>query len=312
VEFPIYTEVTASTSVGETATPTSHQMDLSMASLTLAKRSVYVGLGDLAKKSMTDPQSIGEAMGMSMVKAIDTSIFAVVTTTNYATSAGSTDQTMTLTYVLNGINLLEVNEVELPVNVVMLPVQFKGIRLGLTPVANDDTVTGALSDVIGSQGVLSRAFGANWYASPRVGTRTVDATASCNSGLIFAQKAIGFGFSWLYTAGVESIRSDEALDKLLLTGLTVPALSIQVVFAHYILREIKMAEAKKEVSKPKPKTLTEDEKAKIVEEYLGVHPKYFVYAGQTIRVNIWPMEKDGVFWNGWRIDEMEKNTWSGN
>jgi hypothetical protein len=123
---------------------------------------------------------------------------------------------MTLTYVLNGINLLEVNEVELPVNVVMLPVQFKGIRLGLTPVANDDTVTGALSDVIGSQGVLSRAFGANWYASPRVGTRTVDATASCNSGLIFAQKAIGFGFSWLYTAGVESIRSDEALDKLLL------------------------------------------------------------------------------------------------
>jgi hypothetical protein len=216
VEFPIYTEVTASTSVGETATPTSHQMDLSMASLTLAKRSVYVGLGDLAKKSMTDPQSIGEAMGMSMVKAIDTSIFAVVSTTNYATSAGSTDQTMTLTYVLNGINLLEVNEVELPVNVVMLPVQFKGIRLGLTPVANDDTVTGALSDVIGSQGVLSRAFGANWYASPRVGTRTVDATASCNSGLIFAQKAIGFGFSWLYTAGVESIRSDEALDKLLL------------------------------------------------------------------------------------------------
>jgi hypothetical protein len=64
VEFPIYTEVTASTSVGETATPTSHQMDLSMASLTLAKRSVYVGLGDLAKKSMTDPQSIGEAMGI--------------------------------------------------------------------------------------------------------------------------------------------------------------------------------------------------------------------------------------------------------
>jgi hypothetical protein len=77
VEFPIYTEVTASTSVAETSTPGSHQMNLTMASLTLAKRSVYVGLGDLAKKSMTDPQSIGEAMGKAMVKAIDTSIFNV-------------------------------------------------------------------------------------------------------------------------------------------------------------------------------------------------------------------------------------------
>ena len=49
VEFPYYTEVVASTSVSETSTPTSHQMNLSMVSLTLAKRSVYVGLGDLAK-----------------------------------------------------------------------------------------------------------------------------------------------------------------------------------------------------------------------------------------------------------------------
>jgi hypothetical protein len=216
VEFPIYTEVTASTSVAETSTPGSHQMNLTMASLTLAKRSVYVGLGDLAKKSMTDPQSIGEAMGKAMVKAIDTSIFNVISTTDYATSAGSTDQTMTLTYVLNAINLLEVNEVELPVNVVMLPVQYKGIRLGLTPVANDDTVTGALPDKMAAQGVVSNHHGANWYVSPRISTRTVDATASCNSALVFSPKAIGYGFSWLYTPGVESIRSDEALDKLLL------------------------------------------------------------------------------------------------
>jgi len=216
VEFPYYTEVVASTSVNETSTPTSHQMDLSMATLTLAKRSVFVGLGDLASKSMTDPQSIGEAMGMSMVKAIDTSIFAVVTTTTYATSAGSTDQTMTLTYVLNGINLLEVNEIDLPVNVVMAPVQYKGIRLGLTPVSNDDTVTGALSDKIGADGIVSRAFGANWYASARVGTRTVDSTSSCTSGLIFDGKAIGFGFSWLYQNGVEVIRSTEAVSNMLI------------------------------------------------------------------------------------------------
>jgi hypothetical protein len=188
VEFPIYTEVTASTSVAETSTPGSHQMNLTMASLTLAKRSVYVGLGDLAKKSMTDPQSIGEAMGKAMVKAIDTSIFNVISTTNYATSAGSTDQT----------------------------IQYKGIRLGLTPVANDDTVTGALPDKMAAQGVVSNHHGANWYVSPRISTRTVDATASCNSALVFSPKAIGYGFSWLYTPGVESIRSDEALDKLLL------------------------------------------------------------------------------------------------
>ena len=123
---------------------------------------------------------------------------------------------MTLTYVLNGINLLEVNEVDLPVNVVLAPVQYKGIRLGLTPVSNDDTVTGGLSDEIGKEGIVSRAFGANWYVSPRIGTRTVDVSASCNSGLIFDQKAIGFGFSWLYEAGVEGIRSDEALTKMLL------------------------------------------------------------------------------------------------
>lgn len=216
VEFPYYTEVVASTSVAETSTPTSHQMNLTMASLTLAKRSVYVGLGDLAKKSMTDPQSIGEAMGMAMVKAIDTSIFGVVTTTNYATSAGSTNANMSITYALNGLNLLEVNEVEFPINCVVAPLQFKTIRSALTPVANDDGVSVGIASQMSQDGVVSKMFGMDWYVSPRVGTRTVDATASVTSGLIFAKKAIGYGFSWLYTAGVESIRSDEALDKLLL------------------------------------------------------------------------------------------------
>ena len=216
VEFPIYTEVTASTSVAETSTPGSHQMDLSMATLTLAKRSVYVGLGDLAKKSMTDPASIGETMGKAMVKAIDTSIFAVVSTTDYATSAGSTDQTMTLTYCLNGINLLERNEVELPVNVVISPAQYKGIRTALGPVANDDGISVGVASEMAKAGFVSNLYGANWFASARVGTRTVDSTGSCISGLIFDQRAIGYGFSWLYTPGVEHIRSDEALDKLLL------------------------------------------------------------------------------------------------
>jgi hypothetical protein len=56
-----------------------------------------------------------------------------------------------------------------------------------------------------------------------------------------------------------------------------------------------MAE-KKVVKKP---SLTEEQKADIVKEYLGVHPKYFVYAGQKIKVDIWNMEHDGVLWKGW-------------
>jgi hypothetical protein len=123
---------------------------------------------------------------------------------------------MSLTYVLNGINLLEVNEVDLPVNVVLAPVQYKGIRSGMAPVANDDGIAISQASEMGARGIVSSMYGANWYVSPRVGTRTVDSTGSCNSGLIFDSKAIGFGFSWLYEAGIEMIRSDEALSKLLL------------------------------------------------------------------------------------------------
>ena len=66
---------------------------------------------------------------------------------------------------------------------------------------------------------------------------------------------------------------------------------------------------KQAVSKPKP--LSEDAKAKICEEYLGVHPKYFKYSGQKIRVDIWNMENDGINWRGWRIQEKEIGEWTG-
>ena len=216
VEFPYYTEVSGSSSVAETATPTSHQMNLSMVSLTLAKRSVFVPLGDLAKKSMTDPRSIGEAMGMAMVKIIDTSIFGVVTTTDYATSAGSTNASLSITYALNGLNLLEVNEVEFPINCVVAPLQYKTIRSALTPAANDDGVSVGIASEMSQNGIVSKMFGMNWYVNSRVGTRTVDSTGSVTSGLIFAKKAIGYGFSWLHMAGVESIRSTEAADNMLI------------------------------------------------------------------------------------------------
>ncbi len=222
VEFPIYTEVAASTSANETSTPTSHQMDISMATLTIAKRSVYVGLGDLTAKAMSDsPATVGEAMGMSMVKAIDASVFGVVSTTNYATSAGSTDLNLNITHCLNGLNLLEVNEVNTNINCVVHPRQYKTVRAAFAPVAartstTDIKIPNPVSDQIASSGFAGNAFGMDWYVTARVTSRTVDATADCDSGLIFSPRGIGFAFSWLYQAGVETIRSDEALSKLLL------------------------------------------------------------------------------------------------
>ena len=56
---------------------------------------------------------------------------------------------------------------------------------------------------------------------------------------------------------------------------------------------------KKPKSVPKPKKLSDEEKAKIVEEYLGVHPKYFVYTGMQITVDIWNLEHDGKHFNGY-------------
>lgn len=64
-----------------------------------------------------------------------------------------------------------------------------------------------------------------------------------------------------------------------------------------------MAEVKK-VKKAVPKPMTEDEKAEICKEYLGVHPKYFKYAGQSIRVDIFQHQRDGYNWRGWKQEEL--------
>ncbi|GAG38957.1 unnamed protein product, partial [marine sediment metagenome] len=157
VEFPIYTEVTASTSVNETAVPTSHAMDISMATVTIAKRSVNVGLGDLTKKAMTDsPETVGQSMGMAMVKAIDTSIFNCISTTTYATSAGATDAALSVTHALNGLNLLEINEVDQPLHCVVHPFQYKTIRSALTPVANDDAIAVTIASDMARESLVSR------------------------------------------------------------------------------------------------------------------------------------------------------------
>ena len=168
-EWPIYTEVSASTGASETATPTSHQMDISMATATVAKRSVYVGLGDLTAVSMADPvSSVAQAMGMAKAKAIDASIFNVITTTNYATSAGSTDQSMSITYALNALNALELNEVDTDIHCVLHPFQYKSIRSALTPVANDDGVSVGAANSMTNEAFVSRMLGMNWFVTNRV------------------------------------------------------------------------------------------------------------------------------------------------
>ncbi len=62
--------------------------------------------------------------------------------------------------------------------------------------------------------------------------------------------------------------------------------------------EIKSTARKVEVKK----SLTDEQKAKIVEEYLGVHPKYFLYGGLDLKVDIWTFQSEGGNWKGWKQD----------
>jgi len=222
VEFPIFSEVAASTSVGETATPDSHAMAVTSGTLTIAKRSVYVGVGDLAKKAMADPvAAISDAMGKAMVKAIDASIFNVISTTNYATSAGATNAALTLANCLSALNILEENEADLPYAVVLHPHQYKSIR---TTLVATEATTGTASLKVANiktneqlqAAYVSSMFGMNWFVTNRVSSRTVDATANCWSGLVFHQRGIGYGFSWLAEQGIEVIRSLSAVDETIL------------------------------------------------------------------------------------------------
>ncbi len=52
--------------------------------------------------------------------------------------------------------------------------------------------------------------------------------------------------------------------------------------------------------KPAPKKLSDAEKADIVEQYLGVHPRYFIYEGMQIGLDIWNLENDGKHFNGYK------------
>lgn len=196
VEFPIFTEVAGSASPGETGAATSHQMDLTMPTLTVARRSINVHLGDLAEISAQGNlvAGIGRAMGMAKVKQDDTQIFGVLTgTTNWSTQAGATNAALSITHIQNGLNLLELNEVDGVLYGVVNPFQYKSIRSALTPVANDDGIAVAQATEMLSRGLVSRMFGVDWFVSNRVGSGTNGATDNVYSGLLFDSQAIGYG-----------------------------------------------------------------------------------------------------------------------
>ena len=223
-EFPIFTEVVASTGVGETSAPASHEMDLAMATLTVARRAVYVGPSDLSVASATGnlAQQIGYGMGMAMVKAVDASIFGVVTaTTNYSTGTGVTNGDLTLALVRDGVLLLEKNEVNDPIFAVVHPHQWDMIRATFMPVTTATTTTAITIGNVVSDAILSSGqgnfLGVNWFKSNRIGSGTVTATANCYNGLLFSKRGIGYAFKWMAESGVEADRApDLGLTKLVL------------------------------------------------------------------------------------------------
>lgn len=199
VEFPAFTEVTASASPAEGAAPTYHTMDLTMPTATVAKRAVGVQLSGLALRGAGSQitSQIGRAMALAKVKQDDTQIFNILTaTTEFATSAGQTNGALTITNALAGLLLIQQNEVMERINCVTDANGYNGIRTALTPVANDDTVAGALSDQVQAEALASRAFGMDWYVTERISAGTVTATAGVTNSLIFVRSGIGYAHAW--------------------------------------------------------------------------------------------------------------------
>ncbi len=217
-EFPIFTEVSGSTAPGETGTPTSHQMDLTMPTLMVARRAVNIHLSDLAEISAASNivSQIGRAAALAKVKQDDAQIFGVITgTTNWSTGTGATNSALTITHVLSGLNLLKENEVDSDLVCVLHPHQYHGIRTALTPVANDDGIAVSVASDMAREGFVSRMYGLTWFESNRIGSGTVTATANVYNGLLFARgEAIGYAKK-AKVNGVEPDRNAEnALTKL--------------------------------------------------------------------------------------------------
>jgi hypothetical protein len=49
-----------------------------------------------------------------------------------------------------------------------------------------------------------------------------------------------------------------------------------------------------------PRTLTKEQQAAVVEEYLGIHPRFFLYKGLNIQLNHGKFRHAGFHFNGWK------------
>ena len=211
VEVPRWTAVAGSTTVVETAIPTSHAMDITMPTLTMARRAVYVILGDVAKKAAATGNialAIGAEMGLAQAKQDDTSIFNILTaTTNWGTGTGSVTGALATSFILDALLFLELNEIDDPLYGVLHPKQYNNIRDELTPV-----ISTTISGVPQAGEMLRSAFvtemlGATWFKTNRISSGTVTSTADVYNGLLFAARGIGYAHSWLEANGVEIERS---------------------------------------------------------------------------------------------------------
>ena len=54
-----------------------------------------------------------------------------------------------------------------------------------------------------------------------------------------------------------------------------------------------------------PKSLSVEQQESVIEEYLGIHPRYFVYRGITIEVDIYSNRRNGNSFNGF-LPDLEK------
>jgi len=65
-----------------------------------------------------------------------------------------------------------------------------------------------------------------------------------------------------------------------------------------------MAESKKQSSAPikkfNPASLPIEAQEAVVEHYMGVHPKYYIYEGLGLKVNEWEMNHDRIYFNGFK------------
>lgn len=60
-----------------------------------------------------------------------------------------------------------------------------------------------------------------------------------------------------------------------------------------------------------PKNLTPEQQEAVVEMYLGVHPKYFIYSGLNIKLNHGLYRHDGHAFNGWKPKADKYNNFGG-